>query len=144
MMSSTAFVSLALSLAISLAPLTAAFSHTLTHSRLVSSTELKYRSLHHGPDIEPLSDMEKQGADSTKMDKDRIDRYGPEDFSQYADTTSTNMFDGGNSEIGLTSDGDGNVGLHKLGRDVSIFVLSSMEIVTIVFSVALFRLYLSL
>mmetsp|Transcript_11701 Transcript_11701/g.20751 ORF Transcript_11701/g.20751 Transcript_11701/m.20751 type:complete len:152 (+) Transcript_11701:190-645(+) len=151
MMLSISFVSLALSLTISPAPLAGAFSHTNTKAHIfkrtqVSSTELKYRSLHDGPDVEVelLSATEKQGADSTKMDKDRIDRYGPEDFSQYADTTSTNMFDGGNSEIGLTSDGDGNVGLHKLGRDVSIFVLSSMEIVTIVFSVALFRLYLSL
>jgi len=117
MMSSTAFVSLALSLAISLAPLTAAFSHTLTHSRLVSSTELKYRSLHHGPDIEPLSDMEKQGADSTKMDKDKIHQYGPGDFAQYVDPHPSDYFDGGDSEMGLS--GDGNIGLRKIGRDVS-------------------------
>ena len=117
MMSSTAFVSLALSLAISLAPFSAAFSYTLTHSCLVSSTELKYRSLHHGPDIEPLSDMEKQGAESTKMDKDKIHQYGPGDFTQYVDPHSSDYFDGGDSEMGLS--GDGNSGLRKIGRDVS-------------------------
>ena len=144
MMLSTSFVSLALSLTISPVPLVGAFSHTNTKAHIfkhaqVSSTELKYRSLHDVPGVEPLSATEKKGADSTKIDKNKIDRYGPGDFSQYADTTSSDMFDGGNSEMGLT--GDGNVALHKLGRDVSIFVLSSMEIVTIVVLVALLRMY---
>lgn len=123
-MLSTSVASLALSLAISPASLAAAFSHATTkphhifrHSHHCFSTELKYRSLHHGPDIEPLTDMEKQGAQSTKMDKDKIHRYGPGDFAQYVDHHSSDLFDGGDSEMGLS--GDGNVGLQKFGRDVS-------------------------
>jgi len=123
-MPSTAFASFALSLAISSDTGAAAFSraitkphHSFRHSHHFSSTELKYRSLHHGPDIEPLTDMEKQGSDSTKMDKDKIHQYGPGDFAQYVDPHSSDVFDGGDSEMGLS--GDGNVGLQKFGRDVS-------------------------
>eukprot|EP00571_Detonula_confervacea_P009949 CAMPEP_0172304052 /NCGR_PEP_ID=MMETSP1058-20130122/5495_1 /TAXON_ID=83371 /ORGANISM="Detonula confervacea, Strain CCMP 353" /LENGTH=309 /DNA_ID=CAMNT_0013015117 /DNA_START=92 /DNA_END=1021 /DNA_ORIENTATION=+ len=115
----TAFASLAL-LAISSTPSASAFSHACTkpnHCRQATSTKLKYRSLHHGPDIEPLSDMEKQGADSTKMDKDKINQYGPGDFVQYVDHHSSDSFDGGDSEMGLS--GDGNSGLQKIGLDVS-------------------------
>jgi len=78
---------------------------------------LKYRSLHHGPDVEPLSDIERQGAAFTKMDKDAICHYGPGDFAQYEDPPSCDSFDGGDSEMGLC--GDGNVGLRTFGRDVS-------------------------
>jgi hypothetical protein len=96
----------------------AAFSHTSTKvQHKISSTELRYRSLHHGPDVEPLSDAEKQGAGFTKMDKDKINQYGPGDFTQYTDHHSSDLFDGGDSEMGLS--GDGNSGLHKFGRDVS-------------------------
>ena len=91
-MSSTAFVSLALASAIFSSPLASAFSHAFTKPKSyhrVSFTELKYRSLHHGPDVEPPSDTEKQGADFTKMDKDKVHRYGPGDFAQYADSHSS-------------------------------------------------------
>mmetsp|Transcript_6723 Transcript_6723/g.10093 ORF Transcript_6723/g.10093 Transcript_6723/m.10093 type:complete len:317 (-) Transcript_6723:98-1048(-) len=125
-MSATTFISLALSLAISPAPFADAFSRSNAYikhhlivkysSHHVSSTELKYRSLHHGPDVEPLSDMERQGADFTKMDKSQIRQYGPGDFAQYEDHHPSD-FDGGDSEMGLS--GDGNVGLQKFGRDIS-------------------------
>jgi len=105
-------------LATSKVHMTSAFSHTSTKShQTISSTELKYWSLHHGPDVEPLSDEEKQGAAFTKMDKDKIHQYGPGDFSQYTDHHSSDLFDGGDSEMGLS--GDGNSGLRKFGRDVS-------------------------
>mmetsp|Transcript_27961 Transcript_27961/g.36110 ORF Transcript_27961/g.36110 Transcript_27961/m.36110 type:complete len:303 (+) Transcript_27961:108-1016(+) len=117
MMPSTSFLSTALTLAISSAPLAGAFSRSLEHSRSASRSQLEYRSLHHGPDIEPLSDTERLGAEYTKMDKDKIHRYGPGDFAQYVDTHSSDLFDGGDSEMGLS--GDGNSGLHKIGRDVS-------------------------
>jgi hypothetical protein len=118
MISSTAFASLALSWAASQAPLAAAFSSQAcpkTH-RISSSSELRYRSLHHGPDVEPLSDMEKQGAVATKMDKDKIMHYGPGDFSQYEESSSSDLFDGGDSEMGLSGDGQY---LRKIGRDTS-------------------------
>jgi len=73
--------------------------------------------LHHGPDVEPLSDNEKLGADFTKMDKDEIQQYGPGDFTQYTDSSSSHLFDGGDSEMGLS--GDGNTGIRQIGRDVS-------------------------
>ena len=97
-MSSKTFASLALSYAICSSPLVAAFSPDFsTKPRFQtspSSIQLKYRSLHHGPDIEPPSDTEKQGSEYTKMDKSMIDRFGPRDFSQYADN---DLFDGGDS-----------------------------------------------
>lgn len=115
-MSSTTFTYLALSMALSAAPLVDAFTPTSIQShRLVSSTDLKYRSIHHGPDVEPLTDNEKLGAGFTKMDKDKIDRYGPGDFTQYVDHHSSDLFDGGDSEMGLA--GDGNFGIKKVGRD---------------------------
>ena len=59
--------------------------------------------------------MEKLGRDSTKMSKEQIRHYGPGELSQYVDPSD--LFDGGDSEMGLT--GDGNVGLKRIGRDVS-------------------------
>jgi len=50
------------------------------------------------------------------MDKEKINQYGPGDFTQYIDPHSSD-FDGGDSEMGLF--GDGSVGLQKIGRDVS-------------------------
>ena len=113
-MSSTTFLSLALSFAISSSPLVAGFSPNFSISGQTSSssTQLKYRSLHHGPDIEPPSDIEKQGSAYTKMDKSMIDRFGPGDFSQYVDN---DLFEGGDSEMGLV--GDGSLGIQKVGRD---------------------------
>lgn len=116
MVSSTTIISFALSSAISFDPLIDAFAPPLKCSR-ASATELKYRSLHHGPDIEPLSDEEKLGAEHTKMNKDEIHSYGPGDFAQYQDPHSSHYFDGGDSEMGLA--GDGNIGLRKFGSDVS-------------------------
>lgn len=51
------------------------------------------------------------------MDKDKINQYGPGDFAQYEDHHPSDSFDGGDSEMGLS--GDGNSGLQKIGRDVS-------------------------
>jgi hypothetical protein len=117
-MSSATFISLALASAIYSAPYASAFSHGQTKPKhQVSSTQLKYRSLHHGPDVEPLTDFERQGADFTKINQDNNNNYGPGDFSQYVDHHSPDLFDGGDSEMGLS--GDGNVGLQKIGRDVS-------------------------
>eukprot|EP00985_Skeletonema_marinoi_P019385 scaffold11093_cov120-Skeletonema_marinoi.AAC.1 len=45
----------------------------------------------HGPDVQPLTDMEKQGVDFTKMPKDKLDRFGPGNFDQYADSTCTTL-----------------------------------------------------
>ncbi len=87
------------------------------------STQLSYRSLHHGPDVEPLTDMEKLGVDFTKMPKDKLDRYGPGNFDQYADSTS-NDFDGGDSETGVV--GDGQSGLRQFGYDVSPHLANTM------------------
>lgn len=119
--SSSIRASLALSFTISsIVPSADAFAcssvKTQSYHLQKSFSALKYRSLHHGPDIEPLTDIEKLGSDFTKMSKDRIDRFGPGDFDQYADFPS-DQFDGGDSEMGLS--GDGSVGLRKLGRDVS-------------------------
>jgi hypothetical protein len=87
------------------------------------STQLSYRSLHHGPDVQPLTDMEKQGVDFTKMPKDKLDRYGPGNFDQYTDNTSYD-FDGGDSETGLV--GDGQSGLRQFGYDVSPHLANTM------------------
>ncbi|KAL7546726.1 hypothetical protein ACHAWF_010060 [Thalassiosira exigua] len=114
MVSSTTIISFAISSATS--SLIEAFAPPLKRSHTFT-TELKYRSLHHGPDIEPLSEEEKLGADYTKMDKDKIRSYGPGDFAQYQDPHSSHYFDGGDSEMGLS--GDGNVGLRKFGSDAS-------------------------
>jgi len=113
-------VSIAIASAISTAPFASAFSHASAKPRnlqqVSSSTQLMYRSLYHGPDVEPLTDAERS-PDFGKMDKDKIHRYGPGDFAQYVDHHSSDLFDGGDSEMGLS--GDGNVGLQKFGRDVS-------------------------
>ena len=87
---------------------------TNTRQHKCSSIELRYRSLHHGPDIEPAS--EEESYEYTKMSKDKIDRFGPGDFDQFGDFPA-DQFDGGDSEMGLS--GDGTMGLQKLGRDVS-------------------------
>ena len=121
MMTSSAFASLALSLAVSPAHFVAAFSGAFTIPRYVSSVELNYRSLHHGPDVDPSSDIE---SDSTKMDKDKIHHYGPGNFAQYVDHDSSDLFDGGDSEMGLA--GDGNLGLRRIGRDVSPHMTRTM------------------
>jgi len=114
----SAAASVAFSLAFTSAPSTSAFSNTVHFKfhQYFSPTALSYRSLHHGPDIEPLTDIEKLGPDYTKLSKDQLDRYGPKDLSQFGDFPS-DQFDGGDSEMGLA--GDGVNGLRKLGRDVS-------------------------
>lgn len=101
-----------------------AFATTFT-SKNNLSTQLYYRSLHHGPDVEPLTDIEKQGADFTKMPKDKLDRFGPGSFNQYADNIASNdLFDGGDSEMGLA--GDGQLGLRQFGHDVSPHLVNTM------------------
>jgi hypothetical protein len=114
MMKSSAFASIAMSLALIPSHFAGAFcgASTIHHSRYSSSTKLNYRSLHHGPDVDPSSKIDR---DSTKMEKDKIRHYGPGDFAQYVDPSD--LFDGGDSEMGLA--GDGNVGLRRIGRDVS-------------------------
>ena len=92
-------------------------------SRNNISTQLSYRSLHHGPDVEPLTDIEKLGVDFTKMPKDKLDRFGPGNFDQYTDSTS-NDFDGGDSETGVV--GDGQSGLRQFGYDVSPHLANTM------------------
>ena len=120
--SSNAFASLAL-LAISSAPIFAsAFSPAQSYRSNYqvsssTSTGLNYRSLHHGPDIQPLTDIDRMGSSVTKMDKDRINNYGPGDFNEYVDHERTDLFDGGDSEMGIF--GDGNNGLQKFGCDVT-------------------------
>jgi len=84
-------------------------SPTRVHSPLF------YRSIHHGPDVEPLTEEERLGPDYTKMNKELINNFGPGVFDGFADVND--QFDGGDSEMGLT--GDGTVGLKKLGRDVT-------------------------
>ena len=119
MMTSSAFASLALSWAVSPAHFAAAFSGAFTIPRYVSSVKLNYRSLHHGPDVDPSSNIE---SDSTKMDKDKIHHYGPGDFTQYVDHDISDH--GGDSEMGLA--GDGNLGLRRIGRDVSPHMARTM------------------
>ena len=64
----------------------------------------------HRPDVGPLTDVDRLGADATKMDKDQIQHYGPSSLDDYVDTPDTpDMFDGGDSEMGLF--GDGQTGL---------------------------------
>jgi hypothetical protein len=115
---STTYASLAL-LAITSAPYASTFSPNQAYSKIYqSSTKLNYRSIYHGPDIEPPTDMEKLGADATKMAKDKIYQYGPGDFTQYLDNDQRpDLFDGGDSEMGLF--GDGNTGLQRFGCDVT-------------------------
>jgi hypothetical protein len=110
MMTSSAFASLALVLVVSPVHFAAAFSHACTKPHHPSSTQLKYRSLHHGPNVDPSGEIE---CDSTKMDKDKIIHYGPGDFTHYVDHDSSDLFDGGDSEMGLT--GNGNLGLRTFG-----------------------------
>eukprot|EP00984_Skeletonema_dohrnii_P026183 scaffold15490_cov177-Skeletonema_dohrnii-CCMP3373.AAC.1 len=62
-----------------------AFAITHVSRNNLSTTQLSYRSLHHGPDVQPLTDMEKQGVDFTKMPKDKLDRFGPGNFDQFAE-----------------------------------------------------------
>jgi len=123
MSSSNAFASLAL-LAISSAPalfasgfMTTQSYHSTYQVSSTSTTGLNYRSLHHGPDIQPLTDIDKMGASVTRMDKDKINNYGPGDFNEYVDHERSDLFDGGDSEMGIF--GDGNNGLQKFGCDVT-------------------------
>lgn len=106
-----------------LSPSVDAFAITHASKSNPSTTQLGYRSLHHGPDVEPLTEMEKQGVDFTKMPKDELDRFGPGSFDQYPDSTS-NDFDGGDSETGLV--GDGQYGLRQIGCDVSPHLAKTM------------------
>jgi hypothetical protein len=62
----------------------------------------------YAPDDNP--DIEKT-PEATKMSKDRIDRYGPGDFDDYADFGDE--FDGGDGQMGVA--GDGNKKLEKIG-----------------------------
>ena len=62
-------LSRALALLLVSSPLTDAFAITHASRNNLSTTQLSYRSLHHGPDVQPLTDMEKQGVDFTKMPK---------------------------------------------------------------------------
>ena len=116
-MKSSAFTYIAMSL-VAFAQFAGAFygaSTTLNSGHVSSSTKLYYRALHHGPDVpDHSSNIERE---STKMDKDKIRHYGPGDFDQYVDHDSSDLFDGGESEMGLA--GDGNLGLGRIGRDVS-------------------------
>ena len=64
----------ALALLLSSSPSADAFAN-MHASRNNFSTQLSYRSLHHGPDVEPLTEMERLGADFTKMPKDMLDRF---------------------------------------------------------------------
>jgi hypothetical protein len=118
--SPSTLLSVALVASISSTPTANAFSNlnvkAYQNRHQCSSVELKYRSLHHGPDIEPLTDMEKLGQEYTKLSKDKIDRFGPGDFNDFSDFPM-DQFDGGDSDMGLS--GDGIIGLQKLGRDVS-------------------------
>jgi hypothetical protein len=116
---SALFTSCVLALQV-LSPSVDAFAITHATKSNPSTTQLCYRSLHHGPDVEPLTEMEKQ---STKMPKNELDRFGPGSFDQYADSTS-NDFDGGDSEAGLV--GDGQSGLHQIGCDVSPHLAKTM------------------
>ena len=50
------------------------------------------------------------------MDKDKIMHYGPGDFTQYEESSSSDLFDGGDSEMGLSGSGQY---LNKIGRDTS-------------------------
>ena len=102
-----------------------AFVIERSHTRSSLSTQLNYRSLHHGPDVEPLTHIERQGVDFTKMPKDKLDRYGPGSFDQYSDNIASNdIFDGGDSEMGLA--GDGQNGLRQIGYDVSPHLVNTM------------------
>jgi len=121
MMTSSAFASLVLYMAVSPTHFAVAFSQAWTKPRYVSSTPLEYRSLHHGPDVDPSSEI---GSVSTKMDKEKIRHYAPGDFAQYVDHDSSDLFDGGDSEMGLA--GDGNLGLRRIGRDVSPHMARTM------------------
>jgi hypothetical protein len=114
MMTSSAFASLALSLGISPAHVAAAFSGAFTIPCYVLSTTLNYQSLYHSPDVDPSSKIER---DSTKMDKDKIHQYGPGHFAQYIDHDSSNLFDGGDSKMGLA--GNRNHGLRRIGHVIS-------------------------
>ena len=116
-------ISSVLALLLASSPSADAFTVTHVTSSNLFTTQLGYRSLHHGPDVEPLTEMEKLGADFTKMPKDQLDRFGPGSFDQYADSTS-NDFDGGDSEAGLV--GDGQSGLHQFGSDVSPHLANTM------------------
>eukprot|EP00985_Skeletonema_marinoi_P011739 scaffold5581_cov156-Skeletonema_marinoi.AAC.8 len=116
-------ISCALALLLMSSPMADAFAITQGTRSKPSYTQLSYRSLHHGPDVEPLTDMEKQGVDFTKMPKDKLDRFGPGSFDQYADSTS-NDFDGGDSDTGLV--GDGQSGLRQFGCDVSPHLANTM------------------
>lgn len=78
-----------------------------------SSIKLNYRSIHHGPDVEPLTESERLGA--YKMNKSLITNFGPGVLDGLVD--NDNQFDGGDSEMGLT--GDGAIGLQQFGRDVT-------------------------
>eukprot|EP00986_Skeletonema_menzelii_P014840 scaffold10382_cov103-Skeletonema_menzelii.AAC.1 len=116
-------ISCVLALLLTSSPSADAFSITHDTRSNPSTTQLGYRSIHHGPDVEPLTDMEKLGADYTKMPKDMLDRFGPGSFDQYADSTS-NDFDGGDSDTGLV--GDGQSGLRQFGCDVSPHLANTM------------------
>ena len=117
-------ISSVLALLLATSPSVDAFAVTLGTTGInPSTTQLGYRSLHHGPDVEPLTEMEKLGADFTKMPKDQLDRFGPGSFDQYADSTS-NDFDGGDSDAGLV--GDGQSGLRQFGSDVSPHLANTM------------------
>lgn len=110
MRSSTAIASTILNFVV-LAKPSAAFSPASTPF-IRSSAKLNYRSIHHGPDVEPLTEAERLGAEYTKMNKEFITNYGPGVLDGLSDNDS--QFDGGDSEMGLT--GDGVIGLQKLGR----------------------------
>jgi hypothetical protein len=65
----------ALALLLSSSPSDDAFANMHASRNNFSTQQLSYRSLHHGPDVEPLTDMERLGADFTKMPKDMLDRF---------------------------------------------------------------------
>ncbi len=114
MTSSSTFRPSALSILISTMPSIHAFTFHISKNTSPTRVHspLYYRSIHHGPDVEPLTEEEKLGPDYTKMNKQLINNFGPGVFDGFADVND--QFDGGDSEMGLT--GDGTVGLKKLGR----------------------------
>jgi len=60
----------------------------------------------YSPDANPNVDADSKEA--TDYDKEKLDRYGPGDFSQFVDF---NEFDGGDGQMGVA--GDGKAGLDK-------------------------------
>ena len=59
---------------------------------------------------DPNPDPDAESRDATKMDKEKLDRYGPGSFEDFVDFS--NEFDGGDGQMGVA--GDGNSQLEKM------------------------------